>query len=63
VQKPASFFIVKRRPFPGRDTALRNEHRISVGRPEWNIPLGKPRRITDDNNKVGPKYSECEDVD
>jgi hypothetical protein len=33
----------------------RNSHRILVGKPEGKRPLGKPRRICEDNIKMHPR--------
>jgi hypothetical protein len=37
--------------------------RILVGKPEGNIPLGRPRCIWEDNIKMGLQVVECWDVD
>jgi hypothetical protein len=42
---------------------MRNVYRILVRRPEWKRIRRKPRCRWEDNIKIYPEESECEDVD
>jgi hypothetical protein len=42
---------------------MRNAYRISVGKPEGNIPLGRPRRRWVDNIKIDLREREWDGMD
>jgi hypothetical protein len=42
---------------------MRNAYRILVGKPEWRIPLGRPRHRLVDNIKMDLREIEWYDMD